>query len=435
MILFICTSFKKHTDKIGFMENNNVNIFSEIGKLEGVILHTPGNEIQSMNPENVRSALYSDILNLSVATSEYYEFYQVLKSVTETYQVRNLLKDILKNDEVKLQLVHEICTNENTLHIEEYMLKQDADKLTKLLIEGVRMKKNSLTNFLDKNRYALNPLPNSFFTRDTSMSLYNGVLVGQMANNIRSREAIIMKAIFTHHPEVKTDVIDIDKHNLSKEKLSIEGGDVLVLNDNTILIGRGDRTNSDGIDAIVNYMKTIRDNFTVIVQMLPSSPESFIHLDMVFTLLNNDECMVFEPMLSPNNKFRTISMSYENKKEVSIKYEDNILSAIRNTGIELKPIFCGGQKDIWVQEREQWHSGANFFSLAPGKIIGYERNIYTLEELNNNGYEIIPASKLINSSLDLDSFKKCVVTIQGTELSRGGGGCRCMTMPFKRQKV
>jgi arginine deiminase len=102
--------------------------------------------------------------------------------------------------------------------------------------------------------------------------------------------------------------------------------------------------------------------------------------------------------------------------------------------MDLKPSFCGGEKDTMTQEREQWHSGANFFALGPGKLIGYNRNVHTLENLHLSGYEIIGSKDVLNGKTDLPTISKYVLTIDGAELSRGGGGVRCMTMPYKRKR-
>jgi arginine deiminase len=111
------------------------------------------------------------------------------------------------------------------------------------------------------------------------------------------------------------------------------------------------------------------------------------------------------------------------------------LVALKKVGIDLKPVFCGSKTDSWIQEREQWHSGANFFAFAPGKVIGYERNSHTIDELNNNGFEVLRADEVISGKISVDDYNKCVVLIAGSELARGGGGARCMTMPVRRSEI
>ena len=171
----------------------------------------------------------------------------------------------------------------------------------------------------------------------------------------------------------------------------------------------------------------------MIVQELPSEPESFIHLDMVFTFLDKNKCMIYEPLITKANDYKTIHISLENGN-VKIQEEINILSALEKLNFELEPIVCGGT-DNWNQQREQWHSGANFFAIEPGKIIGYERNHHTIEQLNKNGFEILKADDIIRGEKSIDNYKKCVITIAGSELSRGGGGARCMTMPIAREDI
>ena len=113
----------------------------------------------------------------------------------------------------------------------------------------------------------------------------------------------------------------------------------------------------------------------------------------------------------------------------------NLLKALNSIGFNLEPVFCGGKQDPWIMEREQWHSGANFFAFEPGKVIGYERNDYTLEEMNKHGFEVVKAIDFIEDKVNLSNIPKAVITIPGAELARGGGGARCMTMPICRQKV
>lgn len=413
-------------------EKIEVNVASEVGELEAVIVHSPGPEVENMTPKNTQRALYSDILNLSEATKEYKQFKTILSKHARVLEVKSLLRDVLKDRELRKSLLTKICMYEQKESIINELLYVDPDELAKELIEGVALKRNTLTNFLSEEKYSLRPLHNFFFTRDASISINDNVLIGMMANNVREREAIIMEAIFKNHPMLSAKTYNPINEIDFNPNISIEGGDILVARDDVLIIGNSARTTTEGIDYIIGKIKEKDETRHVIVQELPYQPESFIHLDMTFTLLSENEVMVYEPVILNPNRFKTVHIEIKSRS-VKITEERDILEVMNKIKFDVKPIPCGGRKDMWTQEREQWHSGANFFAMGPGKLIGYGRNVHTLEELNKNGYEIIKASEIIKGKRKCTNYEKYVVTIDGSELSRGGGGCRCMTMPIKRK--
>ncbi len=416
------------------MEQIKIEVNSEIGKLEGVIIHTPGSEVENMTPNMVQKALYSDILNLNVARAEYNQFSKVLEKVAKTFEVRDLLFGILKNDKVKDSLVNRIVDHERMEGLRDELLEMNPANLTTALIEGVELNRDNLSRFLSKERYELDPLHNFFFTRDSSISVGNHVFISKMASPVRDRESMIMESIFTHHPNFSTQTINPCNSRHFCKDFSFEGGDFLVVREDILLVGTGSRTTPKSIDFLIDYYKKERKTKHIIVQELPYEPESFIHLDMVFTFLDKDQCMIYEPLIMHSSRFLTIHITVDNGK-VKIVEEANIPEALRRLGMNLETINCGGSRDIVSQEREQWHSGANFFAVAPGKVLGYGRNDNTLEELNLHGYEILKAKDVIKGKINIEDYQKYVIAIDGTELSRGGGGCRCMTMPVRRAAV
>ena len=330
-----------------------------------------------------------------------------------------------------------ICVMEQVTDYFDMLMDMSSVRLAKVLIEGLPAKINTLTSFLNEDYYALFPLYNFYFTRDAAVTIGDNALICKMANKVRTRESLIMEAIYKGSGEFNCGIINAYDYQPGNHDIYMEGGDILIARDDILLLGNGARTSTQGIDLLTARLAALAPEGRrhIIVQQLPRTPESFIHLDMVFTLLDRDKCMVFEPLILGDNQYQTVHITIENGKVVKINSVSNILSVLRRLGMDLEPIVCGGESDEWDQEREQWHSGANFFAFAPGKVISYARNTHTLNELSKHDFEIIPAWDFIEGKASVKGDKKCVITIEGSELPRGGGGARCMTMPLARKAV
>lgn len=419
-------------------EKLKIEVQSEIGKLNAVLLHRPGAEVENMTPLNVQRALYSDILNLSIAQAEYEQLYGVLSKVSDVYEVRNLLIKVLDQEKPRESLIRRICETEDVMpYYSELMQMRSAD-LARVLIEGLPARINTLTAYLKNEYYALYPLYNFYFTRDAAVTIGNQALVCRMANKVRMRESFIMNAIYRDSGVFECSVVDANLLQPEGSQVIMEGGDIIVAREDILIVGNGVRTTPQGIDFMIDRFRRAcpPGRYNVIVQQLPSEPESFIHLDMVFTLLDHDKCMVFKPLITQANQYQTVHIIIEDGKVTAIRPVSGLLSVLKKLGMDLKPVTCGGL-DEWDQEREQWHSGANFFAFAPGKVLSYARNVHTLEELSKNGFEIVKASDFIAGTADATVYGQspCVLTIDGSELPRGGGGARCMTMPLSRTNI
>jgi arginine deiminase len=414
----------------------NLEVNSEIGELEAVMLHTPGPEVENMTPKSVERALYSDILNLSVAQQEYEQLALFLEKITRVYQLKDLLIKVLDNPAQRNSLVGKICLTENVNDYFDELMEMSSRTLANKLIEGLPARIDSLTSFLNDEYYALLPLYNFYFTRDASAVIGNNAVICRMANKVRVRESLIMEAVYAYNPYFNARVINTYEQLPHDRSVLMEGGDILVVRDDILVIGNGMRTTSQGIDLLLNRLaKTAPQGKSYIfVQQLPSSPESFIHLDMVFTMLDVDKCMVFEPLIMGDVRYSTVQITLDNGKVEKIRRVPNLLTALRRLGLDLEAVSCGGN-DEWDQEREQWHSGANFFAFAPGKVISYARNEHTLNEMSKHGFEIVTSEDVTSGKVNINKLRKCVVTIVGAELARGGGGARCMTLPLKRKAV
>lgn len=408
-----------------------VNLNSEIGTLNAVLLHRPGPEIEAMTPANAHEALYNDILNGAVADREYAFFEGTMKRVTHVFYVRDILANILDNKELRSILVKESCRYDGCDFLTEELLDMNNDELAKTLIEGFTYRPSRDPKQFARRRYVLQPLYNLFFTRDACSCVRDGVLINSMSFDVRRRESLIYKAIYENYFGAKTYWAEHDNATARTE-----GGDVQVVKNDLLCLGNGIRTNKEGIECLLHHYGEGRGRFAIVAQELPTAPDSFIHLDMVFTFLGSHACMAYEPLLSKTGLFEgkhTTLHVIEGGKVTHQEYP-NILKALRSQGVDMEPVLCGGG-DSWWADREQWHSGANFFSFGNNHILGYRRNRYTIDALDKAGFDILEAEEVCSGKDDPWKHDKAVVTFAASELPRGGGGARCMTCPINRDEV
>lgn len=423
------------------MESNQlipckVNVSSETGRLRAVLLCRPGKEIERMTPLNAAHALYSDILDKYTVDSEYAYFSGILEKWTKVYYVRNVLEELLKDEKVREDLVRKSLHHDQSLRLSQLnvsegkltdqLLELPLTELARVLIEGYE---NPKWDGRSDDRYLLNPLYNLLFTRDASSTIYNKVLINSMSFEVRERESLIFDTIFKHFFKVETmNASSVDS------RARTEGGDVQIASPDLLCLGYGIRTNSVGIEYLADTFAKERKKFHILVQELPLKPESFIHLDMVFTFLGQHHCMAFEPMLKKQGLFANKDTTLITIDNGRIKYRrvNNILEGLRKLGWEMDPVLCGGS-DSWVQLREQWHSGANFFALGDNKVMGYRRNTHTIDALDKAGFTVLQAEDIVSGKISMNDYEKFVAVFPGSELPRAGGGARCMTMPILRE--
>ena len=410
-----------------------ISLDSEIGALQTVVVHTPGKEMENMTPATAAEVLYDDILNLPLALDEHRQLTSVLRQVADVVELHDLLTDVLKRERVRRGLIEELTRLFKCPEIYIQLAEMAPEKLARQLVQGTPKQPDSLEKYLHPSRYAIPPLPNMFFTRDATMCVNDRVVIGSMAYRARAAEALLLKAVFKYHPRVQSSGFYYDGTENPDSEVTIEGGDLLVIRENLVVIGYSERTSVAGIDRLMRAIASQGPVTDFIVVEIPKT-RATIHLDMIFTMVDHDKCVVFPPLITGNQRCRAFHCRFDTGQGARIEEFPDVLSALRAQGVELEPIACGGP-DSFHQEREQWGSGANFFTYGPGRILGYKHNLHTLDALSSAGFAVVDAKDLLSGNTELSETGRVVVSIDGAELSRGGGGCRCMTMPLARLDV
>ena len=399
--------------------------YSEIGKLNKVLLHRPGREIEALTPSTMERLLFDDVPFLKVAQEEHDAFANLLRhnGVEVIYYEEETAK-ALTNKTIRKEFVNEMIelsfveSEGMKSAIYNFLTSLPTRKMVEKIIEGVKrdeigdLTMDSLSG-LASNEYpfVMDPMPNLYFTRDPGACIGNGINIHHMHTPARRRESLLLKYMFDYDKDFATagnykwyDIYD---------DFSIEGGDVLVLSHEIVAIGFSERTTIAGIENFAHNLLRNSEFKKVIVFDIPKC-RAFMHLDTVFTMVDYDKFTIHPEIEGPLSVYE-IRMGKDNQLQFNTLTDSlaKILAKELNLPA-VKLIRCGGG-DLIAAQREQWNDGSNTLCIAPGKVITYERNYVTNELLSKHGIEVL--------------------TMPSAELSRGRGGPRCMSCPVNREDV
>jgi arginine deiminase len=404
-----------------------VHVTSEIGALRTVLVHSPGNELLAVTPSTRADFLYDDIVDADLAKREHKRFVQVLERFCEVLHVRDLLTEVLEDNEVRELIIRETLDVVPLEPLALELRELPPSAVVDLLIEGKEEEPGPLSRTLNEFSYSLPPLPNLFFTRDSAMAINQNMMIGSMRFHARWTEELIMKALFTSHPKLGNKGILYDGASERRLNHTLEGGDVHPLREDVLLIGFSERSSPAGIDSLATLLFEQTQVTNIIVVVMPQEATA-IHLDMIFTHVDRDLCVIYPPhFIGP---YRLPILHWQ-KGQTHMREQPDLFAALKHCGIPMEPILCGGSRRI-VQDREQWASGCNFTALRPGVVTSYARNETTLRELEKAGFKMITASDFLSSNQVIPAHERAAITFEGGELVRGGGGPHCMTCPITR---
>ncbi|PGN53557.1 arginine deiminase [Bacillus thuringiensis] len=406
-----------------------IHVTSEIGELQTVLLKRPGKEVENLTPDYLQQLLFDDIPYLPIIQKEHDYFAQTLRNRgVEVLYLEKLAAEALVDKKLREEFVDRILkegqADVNVAHqtLKEYLLSFSNEELIQKIMGGVRKneietsKKIHLYELMeDHYPFYLDPMPNLYFTRDPAASVGDGLTINKMREPARRRESLFMEYIIKYHPRFA-------KHNvpiwLDRDyKFPIEGGDELILNEETIAIGVSARTSAKAIERLAKNLFSRQNKIKKVLAIEIPKCRAFMHLDTVFTMVDYDKFTIHPAIQGPKGNMNIYILEKGSDEEtLKITHRTSLMEALKEVlGLsELVLIPCGGG-DVIASAREQWNDGSNTLAIAPGVVVTYDRNYVSNTLLREHGIEVIE--------------------VLSSELSRGRGGPRCMSMPIVRKDI
>ena len=408
-----------------------IHVRSEIGKLKTVLLKRPGEEIENFTPEMMERLLFDDIPFLPEAQKEHDAFADILRdNGAEVLYLENLSAEAIDAGNVKDAFLEEILTESGyaagTTHdaLKEYLMSMSTLDMVDKIMSGVRKNEidfvpSDLVSAAEDREYPffMDPMPNLYFTRDPAASIGDGLTINRMTFDARHRESLFMETIIKYHPRFADKGLHVwrDRYHTTR----LEGGDELVLSDHVLAIGVSQRTSADAIQDVARSLFDPANDSgydTIIAIEIPHN-HAMMHLDTVFTMINHDQFTVHPGILGEGGKIDTWTMHPANNEDgFTIEHNQDLEGVLKKelclSELDLIPT---GDGDPIIAGREQWNDGSNTLAIAPGVVVTYNRNYVSNELLRKHGLKVI------------DTLS--------SELSRGRGGPRCMSMPLVREDL
>ncbi|MQS75576.1 arginine deiminase [Companilactobacillus halodurans] len=404
-----------------------IHVTSEIGKLDVVMLKRPDHEVENITPDTMPRLLFDDIPYLPIAQKEHDHFAQILRdNGTEVLYLENLAAEAIDAGNIKEAFVEKMLRESDYAQgadhdaLKEYLMSLDTKAMVNQLMIGIRKSDidfipTDLVSAAEDNDYPfyLDPMPNLYFTRDPAASIGDGLSINHMTYPARQRESMFMEVIIKYHPRFANKGLHIwrDRNHTHR----IEGGDELVLSDHVLAIGVSQRTSATAIQDISRNLFKDSNYDTVIAIKIPHN-HAMMHLDTVFTMINYDQFTVHPGILGEGGKIDTWTIHPGKDNELTFEHNQDLKAVLKKElGLDDLDLIPTGNADPIIAPREQWNDGSNTLAIAPGVVVTYDRNYVSNEILRKHGLKVLETVS--------------------SELSRGRGGPRCMSMPLVREDL